>query len=132
MARFLEVFHQVKCSGATDTGVRPMAYDEKLAERVRTIFQTDPTYSEKKRFGRVCLLVGRNMPVGVTGTDLMVRPGPENFEAASTLPHARPMDFTGRPMKGFVYVESAGPETDTAAAAWVERGAGFARSLPAK
>ena len=109
-----------------------MAYDEKLAERVRTIFQTEPTYSEKKRFGSVCFMVGRNMAVGVTGTDLMVRPGPENFEAAPTLPHARPIDFTGRPMKGFVYVESAGLETDTATSAWVERGAGFTRSLHAK
>ena len=109
-----------------------MPYDEKLAERVRAIFQTEPTYSEKKMFGGVCFMVGRNMAVGVTGTDLMVRPGPENFEAALALPHARPMDFTGRPMKGFVYVESEGLETDTALAAWVERGAAFARSLPPK
>jgi len=49
-------------------------------------------------------MVGRNMAIGVTGSDLMVRPGPDNFEAALMLPHARPMDFTGRPMKGFVYV----------------------------
>ena len=48
------------------------------------------------------------------------------------LPHARPMDFTGRPMKGFVYEESEGIATDAALAEWVERGASFARSLPAK
>ena len=83
-------------------------------------------------FGTICFMIGRNIAVGVTDTDLIVRPGPENFEAAMSLPHTRPMDFTGRPMKGFVYVESSGLKTDTALAAWVERGAAFARSLPAK
>ena len=82
MGRFLEPLQQVKCHRDTDTEVTHMAYDEKLAERVRAIFQTEPTYSEKKMFGGVCFMVGRNKAVGVTGTDLMVRPGPENFEAA--------------------------------------------------
>ena len=109
-----------------------MPYDEKLAERVRPIFQSEAAYSEQKMFGGVCFMVVLNMAVGVTGADLMVRPGPENFEAARALRHARPMDFTGRPMKGFVYVEAEGIETDTALADWVERGAAFARSLPAK
>ncbi len=109
-----------------------MPYDEKLAERVRALFQSEPGYTEKKMFGGVCFMVGRNMAVGVTGSDLMVRPGPDNFDAALALPHARPMDFTGRPMKGFVFVESAGIATDSALAEWVERGASFARSLPAK
>ena len=109
-----------------------MPYDEKLAERVRAVFKSEPNYTEKKMFGGVCFMVGRNMAVGVTGSDLMVRPGPINFEAALALPHARPMDFTGRPMKGFVYVGSEGLGTDTALAAWVERGAAYARSLPAK
>ncbi len=109
-----------------------MPYDEKLAERVRAVFQSEPGYTEKKMFGGICFMVGGNMAVGVTGSDLMVRPGPDNFEAALSLPHARPMDFTGRPMKGFVYVESSGISTGPALAEWVERGARFARSLPAK
>ncbi|MBC8279391.1 MAG: TfoX/Sxy family protein [Chloroflexi bacterium] len=109
-----------------------MPYDEKLAERVRAVCQSEPNYTEKKMFGGICFMVGRNMAVGVTGSDLMVRPGPINFEAALALPHARPMDFTGRPMKGFVYVEPEGLTTDTALAAWIERGAAYARSLPAK
>ena len=109
-----------------------MGYNEKLAERVRKIFQTGPAYSEQKMFGTICFMIGRNIAVGVTDTDLIVRPGPENLEAAMSLPHTRPMDFTGRPMKGFVYVESSGLETDTALAAGVERGAAFARSLPVK
>ena len=109
-----------------------MPYDEKLAERVRAIFQAGPTYTEKKMFGGICFIVGRNMAIGVTGSDLMVRPGPDNFEDALMRPHARPMDFTGRPMKGFVFVESEGIVTDADLAEWVERGAAFARSLPAK
>ena len=109
-----------------------MGYNEKLAERVRKIFQSGPAYSEQKMFGTICFMIGRNIAVGVTDTDLIVRPGPENLEAAMSLPYTRPMDFTGRPMKGFVYVESSGLATDTALAAWVERGAAFARSLPVK
>ncbi|NQW21954.1 MAG: TfoX/Sxy family protein [SAR202 cluster bacterium] len=109
-----------------------MPYDEQLAERVRAVFQSEPTYTEKKMFGGICFMVGGNMAVGVTGSDLMVRPGPLNFEAALDLPHARPMDFTGRPMKGFVYVESDGLATDLELTVWVERGAAFARSLPVK
>ncbi len=109
-----------------------MPYDEKLAERVREVFQSEPAYTEMKMFGGICFMVGRNMAVGVTGSDLMVRTGPENSEAALALPHARPMEFTGRPMKGFVYVEAEGIATDTSLAAWVERGAAFARTLPAR
>ena len=109
-----------------------MAYDEKLAARVRAVFQSEPGYTERKMFGGICFMVGSNMAVGVTGSDLMVRPGPDDFEAALMLPHARPMDFTGRPMKGFVYVGPEGIATEAALAEWVERGASYARSLPAK
>ena len=109
-----------------------MPYDEKLAVRVRAVFQSEPGYTERKMFGGVYFMVGRNMAVGVTGGHLMVRPGPDNFEEALALHHARPMDFTGRPMKGFVYVESAGIASDAALAELVKRGARFARSLPAK
>ena len=109
-----------------------MPCDEKLAERGRAVFKSEPDYTEIKMFGGICFMVGRNMAIGVTGSDLMVRPGPDNFEATLMLPHARPMDFTGRPMKGFVYVDSEGIATDAALAKWVERGASFARSLPAK
>lgn len=109
-----------------------MPCDEKLAERVRAVFKSEPDYTEIKMFGGICFMVGRNMAIGVTGSDLMVRPGPDNFEATLMLPHARPKDFTGRPIKGFVYVDSEGIATDAALAEWVERGASFARSLPAK
>lgn len=62
----------------------------------------------------------------------MVRVGPDAFDEALALPHARPMDFTGRPMKGMVYVDPPGYATDEGLAAWVERGATLAASLPPK
>ena len=76
--------------------------------------------------------IGQNMAVGVTGTELIVRTEPDNFEAALALPYARSMDFTSSPMKGFINIKSTGLETDTALAVQVERSAGFARSLLVK
>jgi hypothetical protein len=62
----------------------------------------------------------------------MVRVGPAEHAAALREPHARPMDFTKRPMKGFVFVAEAGCEDDEALAHWVRRGVRFAASLPRK
>ena len=83
----------------------------------------------KRDVCRVCFIVAGKIAVEVVGTDLMVYPGPGNYEAALALLRTRPMDFTGRGVKGFVYVGSDGLETDTALTAWVERSAAFARSL---
>ena len=109
-----------------------MPYDEKLAVRVRAVFQSEPGYTERKMFGGVYFMVGRNMAVGVTGGHLMVRPGPDNFEEALALHHARPMDFTGKPMKGMVYVGPEGLEGDDDLESWLQRGLNFTLSLPAK
>ena len=109
-----------------------MPYDQKLANRVRAVFQSDSNYTEQEMFGCPCFMIGSNIAVAVSCNGLMVRPGPINFPSAITLPHARLMDFTGSPTKGFVYVDSEGLITDTALTVWVERGAAYARSLPAK
>ncbi len=109
-----------------------MAYDEALAARIRTAFEGQPAVIEKKMFGGVAFMVDGNMACGVTSDELMVRVGPDNYEDALSRPHARPMDFTGRPMRGMVYVSRPGFESDQDLAAWVESGASFARSLPAK
>ncbi len=109
-----------------------MAYDEALAARIRSAFEGQPGVAEKKMFGGVAFMVGGNMACGVTSDELMVRVGPDNYEDALSRPHARPMDFTGRPMRGMVYVTRRGFESDQDLAAWVESGASFARSLPAK
>ncbi len=111
-----------------------MAYDEGLAERIRGVLQDEPNVVEKKMFGGVCFMVGRKMSVGIVKDDLMVRVGPEKNDEALAQPHARPMDFTGRPMKGFVYVSPEGFEADERLAWWVAQGVSFARSTkgPAK
>ena len=73
-----------------------------------------------------------NMCCGVANDDLMVRVGPGSHEASLALPHARPMDFTGRPMKGFVFVGPEGIHDDGALSGWIDRGVTFAQSLPRK
>jgi TfoX/Sxy family transcriptional regulator of competence genes len=83
-------------------------------------------------FGGVAFLVNGHMAVGVVKSELMVRVGPEAHAAALREPHARPMDFTKRPMKGFVFVSEAGCDDDAELARWIERGVGYAGSLEAK
>ncbi len=109
-----------------------MAYDEALAARIRSAFEGEANVTEKKMFGGVAFMVDGNMACGVTGDELMVRVGPDNHEDALSRPHARPMDFTGRPMRGMVYVARPGFQSDPDLAAWVESGASFARGLPPK
>lgn len=117
-----------------------MAYDEELAGRVRAILEespeTAPELTEKKMFGGLAFLIRGNMSCGVNGSDLrgdlMVRVGPEAYEEALSRPHARLMDFTGRPLKGFVYVAAEGIADEDGLREWVGLGARFALSLPAK
>lgn len=109
-----------------------MACDEELARRVRDLLAARPGYSERKMFGGMCFMIGGNMACGIVGDELMVRPAPDKYEDALARPHARPMDFTGHPMKGMVYVGSAGIGEDGPLAEWVERGAAYAASLPPK
>ena len=109
-----------------------MAYDEVLAERVRRALAGRNDLSEKKMFGGVAFMLHGNMSCGVEKDQLMVRVGPERHEEALAQPHARPMDFTGRPMRGMVYVTPEGCRTDEALKRWVEQGLNFAASLPPK
>jgi len=83
-------------------------------------------------FGGLCFTVGGHMCCGVAGHDLVVRVGPAKLTEALAEPHARPMDFTGRPLKGFVYVGPAGCRRPTDLARWIRRALSFASSLPAK
>jgi hypothetical protein len=109
-----------------------MAYDEELAERVRELLGLHGEVSERRMFGGVGFLVAGNMACGVIGDDLIVRVGPDQAEQALRDPNAREFDFTGRPMKGWVYVTPAGTSADDDLEGWVEAGAGFASSLPEK
>jgi TfoX/Sxy family transcriptional regulator of competence genes len=108
-----------------------MAYDERLAVRVRGVLTDANDVSERKMFGGLAVLVSGNMACGVVGDKLMLRLGPVGVEAALRRPNVRPMDFTGRPMTGMVYVEPAGLR-GVALRSWVERAVAYARSLPPK
>src|SRR5579871_3629000 len=109
-----------------------MAYDEGLAERLRGVFEEEPRAIEKKMFGGLCFMVDGKMCVGIVKDELMVRVGPEKNAEALARPHARPMDFTGKPMKGFVYVAPEGFESDATLQWWVAQGVAFARSEAAR
>lgn len=83
-----------------------MSFDEKLADRVRErIAETDKNIEEKKMFGGLCFMVNDKMCVGVEKERLMLRIDPENYEALLEKEGCTPMDFTGKPMKGYIYVE---------------------------
>ncbi len=109
-----------------------MAYCEERADRIRKALQGVEGITERKMFGGLSFMLGGNMCCGIASRDLVVRIGPDGYEDALEQPNARVMDFTGRPLRGMVYVAPAGYETDEALAEWTSRGVGYARSLPAK
>lgn len=109
-----------------------MAYDEKLAERIRNCLEGVAGIEEKKMFGGLSFLLDGNMSVGVINDELMVRVGKDVHDELVELPGARIMDFTGRPMKGWLVVGGAGIADDGSLAAWVDRGTDYASNLPRK
>jgi hypothetical protein len=109
-----------------------MPYDEGLAERIRELLADERGVCEKRMFGGLAFLLNGNMSVGVVKDNLMVRAGPDAYETLVGKRHARKMDFTGRPMKGFVYVGPEGFESDADLRRWINHGVSYARSLPGK
>ena len=109
-----------------------MAFDEALASRVRTLLAGDERLTERRMFGGVAFMVAGNMALGIVREDLMVRVGPAGYDAALARPHARPMDFAGRPSRGIVYVGPGGTSSDADLEGWVASGVTFAGSLPPK
>lgn len=109
-----------------------MAYDEGAAERVREIVHARPDVTERKMFGGLAFMSHGHMFIGVLGETLMARIGPAAYAQALAMPHVREMDFTGRPMKGYVYVDPAGFESDEAIQYWVNRSCAFVDTLPPK
>ncbi len=99
----------------------PMAYDEQLAARVRSGFSTARVrFEEKRMMGGLCFLVDGKMCVGVEKNRLMARINPEVYDAALRRKGCVPMDFTGRPMRGFVFVNPAGLGTDGELSDWLK------------
>jgi hypothetical protein len=109
-----------------------MAYDEGVAQRIREIFGDRNNVIEKKMFGGLAFLLNGNMCCGVVGDTLMARVGAERYGEALERPHAREMDFTGRSLKGFVYVAPEGFAEDEDLRGWAGMCVDFVASLPAK
>ena len=109
-----------------------VAYDQGLAERVRERLQGTDGVVELRMFGGWGITLHGNMAVGVMDRALIVRVGPDAFEAALTRPGVRPFDFTGRAMTGWVYVSGDAVANGRSLGAWVARGVKFAQSLPPK
>ena len=110
-----------------------MAYDEALAARIRDRVGAAPELSEKKMFGGLAFLIGGNMAVAASGQGgILVRVDPEESEALVASTPAEPMEMRGKQMAGWLRVATDDVSSDAALAEWVERGVGYARSLPAK
>ncbi len=109
-----------------------MAYDEGLAQRIRDSLAARTDIAEKKMFGGLAFMLAGNMCCGVVRDTLMLRVGPVQYHEALQQPHAREMDFTGRAMKGMIYVDAPGFAEDSALEDWLARAVSFASSLPPK
>ncbi len=96
-----------------------MAYDLKLAERVRTSVSKLKGVTEKEMFGGIAFMLKGKMFVGIVKDELMVRVGKENHDAALKRKGARTMDFTGRPMLGYVFVKQAGLKDAASLRHWI-------------
>ena len=103
-----------------------MTVDLELATRIRAVLSGHPDIREQSMMGGLTFMSGGKMACGVIGDQLMVRVGPEAHAEALSRPHVRPMDFTGRPLSGFVYVAPAGIKTRAALTEWLERGLAYA------
>jgi TfoX/Sxy family transcriptional regulator of competence genes len=109
-----------------------MAYDEELAERIRSAITVRDGVTERKMFGGVAWMVHGNMACGVIGEDMIVRLEESDAEQALTEPGVRPFDFTGRPMRSTLFVGPEATAEADALARWVDAGADHAASLPPK
>lgn len=109
-----------------------MAFDEGLAERIRGVLDGRLRITERRMFGGVAFLAEGHMFVGIIGDVLMARVGPDAYESALKRKHVREMDFTGKPMKGYVYVDSPGLASDEELEEWVQQCRAFVKTLPPK
>ena len=109
-----------------------MAFNAVLAQRVRKIVRSRSGISERQMFGGLAFLVDGKMFIGIRDSSLMARVGRERHDDALAMPHVRVMDFTGRPMKGYVYLDPPAIKADQALAAWVNWCVEYVARLPEK
>lgn len=105
-------------------------YNAHTARKIRDAFAQVPGLSERSMFGGIAFLLEGNMCCGVIEDRLVVRVGPGDYHDILREPHVRPMDFTGRPLEGFVYVDRDGYASPDALRHWINRSLSFVRTLP--
>lgn len=109
-----------------------MAFDADLAQRVRDVLGNTPGINERRMFGGLAFLVEGRMFIGIRDSSLMARVGPARHQDALAMPHVRVMDFTGRPMNGYVYVDAPAIAAPQELKAWVLWCVAHVAGLPAK
>ena len=110
-----------------------MAYDEELADRIRALLGDRAALTERKMFGGLAFLMGGNMAIAASGQGgILVRVDPAESDALVGTTPAELMEMRGRSMAGWLRVDTADVADDAALGEWVERGAGYAASLPPK
>ena len=109
-----------------------MPYNEQIEARVEKITSSWEHTEQKNMFGGICHLLNGNMFCGVYKDLLILRLGEENGNKALALPHVRPFDITGKPMKGWVMVEQDGFRADHDLASWLNQAKEFVSFLPPK
>jgi hypothetical protein len=107
-----------------------MSYDQALAGRVRKALGSTKGIAEKQMFGGICFLLRGRMCCGIVKDRLVVRVGLDEYDRILARSDVRPMDFTGKPLRGFVYVVPQGVRNSATLAAWVARGVRYVESLP--
>lgn len=106
-----------------------MAYDEKLAGRIRALLEGKRGIAEKRMFGGVAFLLKKKMCCGFLNADLVARVGADRYGPALKRRHVRPMNFTGRALKGFVYVGPGATRTRRDLQRWLDPCLAFVATL---
>ena len=112
--------------------LRAVAFSEALAARIRGALAGTAGVAERRMFGGIAFMLHGHMFVGVIDSTLMARVGPEEYQTALSRPHVREMDFTGKPMRGYVFVDPAGLRTAREVQHWTKKCARFVSTLPKK
>jgi len=109
-----------------------MTCDEGLVQRIRELLADTPNVGERRMFGGVCFTLNGNMCCGVVKDEIMVRVGPDQYGDALRSAFAREMNFTGRPMPGYVFVAEPGCRSDATLEHWLDLARRYVLTLPAK
>ena len=109
-----------------------MAFDETLAGRIRSVLKRRRDVVEKRMFGGIAFMVRGHMCCGVVGPSLMIRVDPEQEAEFLQEPAARPMDFTGRPMRGFLFIDPTGTRDAASLRNWIGRATAHVETKPRK